>query len=260
MSGLERIFADRRKDVGRAKEAIPLHLLKSVIADSGPTRGFLDSIRNRNKPVGLIAEIKPASPSRGIIKEDLDPALLAQHYAWAGAHALSVLTEPRHFGGSKENLVAARSACPLPVLRKDFIDDPYQVYESRSWGADAILLIAAALKPDALKSLYELARELGMDALIEVHTQTEAETALSMGADMIGVNNRDLATLKTDLAVSAKILPMIKGKAIAISESAIESHGSVLLVQKAGADAVLIGTIFCQAKDAEKKVKEVMGW
>ena len=260
MSILENIFSERRKDVEQAKVEIPLEMLKSRIADGSPTRGFLDSIRNRNKPIGLIAEIKPASPSKGEIKKDIDPALIAQHYGWAGAHALSVLTEPRHFGGSKENLIAARKACPLPVLRKDFIDDPYQVYESRSWGADAILLIVAALKLDQLKTLQDLARELEMDVLVEVHSEQEAELALKAGATMIGVNNRDLATLATDLSVTEKIVPMIKGKVIGISESAMEKTADVSRAERAGADAVLIGTVFCQAKNPEEKVKEVMGW
>ena len=260
MSVLETIFAERRQDVERAKAEVPLDQLKSRIADASPPRGFLDSIRNRNKPIGLIAEIKPASPSKGEINKDLDPALLAQHYAWAGAHALSVLTEPRHFGGSRENFVAARTACPLPVLRKDFIDDPYQVYESRSWGADAILLIVAALRPDQLKSLYDLTRTLEMDALVEVHSEREAELALAMNANLIGVNNRDLASLKTDLKVTERIFPLIKGKGVIVSESAMEKHSDVARAGKAGADAVLIGTVFCQAKDPESKVKEVMGW
>lgn len=260
MSILENIFAERRKDVEQAKAEVPLEMLKSRIADCSPTRGFLESIQTRNKPIGLIAEIKPASPSKGEIKPNLDAALLAQRYGWAGAHALSVLTEPRHFGGSKENLIAARKACPLPVLRKDFIDDPYQVYESRSWGADAILLIVAALKTDQLKRLQELARELEMDALVEVHTEQEAELALAAGANMIGVNNRDLATLATDLNVTEKIVPLIKGKAVGVSESAMEKHSDVSRAERAGADAVLIGTVFCQANDPEQKVKEVMGW
>jgi len=260
MSVLEQIFRERRADVERAKSEIPFDVLKTRVAECPPPRGFAESIRNRNQPVGLIAEIKPSSPSKGDIKKDLDAALLAQHYAWAGAHALSVLTEPRHFGGSKENLVAAKTACPLPILRKDFIDDPYQIYESRSWGADAILLIVAALEIDKLKRLYDFAKELSLDVLVEVHTEAEAEAALGIGAEMIGVNNRDLATLQTDLAVSEAILPMLSGKAIAISESAIESHGDVARLQKAGADAVLVGTVFCQSDDAEKKVKEVMSW
>lgn len=260
MSVLERIFAERREDVSRSKIELPLEQLKARLGDCPPTRGFVESLRNRNRPVGLIAEIKPASPSKGDIKKDLDAALLAQHYAWAGAHALSVLTEPRHFGGSKENLIAARGACPLPVLRKDFIDDAYQVYESRTWGADAVLLIAAALKPDQLRALHDLAKQLDMDVLVEAHSEQEAELALSLGADLIGVNNRDLSTLETNMAVTETLIPMIKGKALAVSESAMETKGDVHRAEKAGADAVLIGTVFCQSSNPEEKVREVMGW
>ena len=260
MSVLETIFAEREADVERAKAVFPLDALKAHIAESHPPRGFAESIRNRNKPVGLIAEIKPSSPSKGEIKKDLDAALLAQHFAWAGAHALSVLTEPRHFGGSKENLVAAKTACPLPVLRKDFIADPYQVYESRSWGADAILLIVAALEADRLRKLYDLAKELALDVLVEVHTEQEALRALELKADLIGINNRDLVTLETDLLATETILPLIKGKAVCISESAIETHADVARVERAGADGVLVGTVFCASEEPETKVKEVMGW
>jgi indole-3-glycerol phosphate synthase len=260
MSILDQIFQERRLDVERAKGEMPLAELKARVADKAPPRGFLDSLLNRNHDVGLIAEIKPASPSEGVINAKLDPALIAQHYAWAGAHALSVLTEPNHFGGSKDNLHEARAACPLPVLRKDFIADPYQVYESRCWEADAILLIATALTLERLRELQSLAQELGMDALVEVHSVEDAEKALLADAAMIGVNNRDLASLRTDLAVSERILPLVKGRALCVSESALQKKADVARVQTAGADAVLIGTVFCASENVEAKVREVMGW
>lgn len=260
MSVLETIFAERRKDVLRAQQQTSLADLKVQIQDQPPPRGFLDALRAKSTEMALIAEIKPASPSQGAINVDLDPAQVARDYALAGAHALSVLTEPRHFGGKRENLIAARAACALPALRKDFLDDPYQIYEARAWGADAILLIVAALSVDQIRALSDLAGELGMDVLVEVHTKAEADIALAVRAKLIGVNTRDLATLKTDLAVADRLLPMLGEGVFRIAESAILSREDVDRVKLAGADGVLIGTAFCSAPDIAAKVRDVMGW
>jgi indole-3-glycerol phosphate synthase len=260
MSVLQRIFEERRLDVETSKSTLPMAELKERIRDNEPPRGFLRALHNRNRPVGLIAEIKPASPSQGEINPSLDPAQLARQYESAGAHALSVLTEPRHFGGSRENLIAARKAVSLPVLRKDFLDDPYQIYESRAWGSDAVLLIVAALEKPNLEELLALTVELGMDALVEVHTEFEAKIALEAGSKLIGVNCRDLATLKTDLSVVERIMPMIKEKALSVAESALSTFEDIERVRKAGADAVLIGTAFCREADVESKVRGTMGW
>jgi indole-3-glycerol phosphate synthase len=259
VSVLEAIFRERRQDAARAKEQTPLAELRARIRDVPPPRGFRQALVARARPIGLIAEIKPASPSQGVIRADLDVGETARRYERAGAHALSVLTEPRHFGGALENLALAREACALPALRKDFLDDPYQIYEARAAGADAVLLIVAALTDDDLAALMELAGELGMDALVEVHAKAEAERARRAGADLVGVNSRDLATLQTDLAVAERILPLLEG-ATRVAESALCTLQDVERMGRAGADAVLIGTAFCAAEDLEAKVREVMGW
>lgn len=260
MSVLERIFAERRLDVERAKSELPLAELKAKLSDLEPPRGFRQALVQRQTDLALIAEIKPASPSQGDIAPNLDPAEIGAQYYEAGAHALSVLTEPRHFGGKAENLALARAAVPLPVLRKDFLDDPYQVFESRVLGADAILLIVAALPSDGVRALRDLARELGMDVLVEVHSEPELEIAIETGADMIGVNSRDLATLRTDLQVSERLLPMIPMGAIRIAESALSRREDVERVKGAGADGVLIGTAFCASPNIPEKVREIMNW
>jgi indole-3-glycerol phosphate synthase len=260
MSALTRIFDVKREEVASAKSRISLVDIAAMARDAEPTRGFRSALSQADKPVALIAEIKKASPSKGLIREDFDAEEIARVYERAGAHALSVLTDEPHFQGSAENLQRARSATKLPVLRKDFIYDRYQVYESRAIGADAILLIVAALESLEIMHLKSLATELGMDSLIEVHTESEAQIAMELGCYMIGVNNRNLGTFKTDLAVSDAILPMLTPPALAISESAIETHEDVDRVHRKGARAVLIGTAFCAAPDIGAKVHEVMGW
>ena len=260
MSALARIFETKREEVAAAREQFPISILEAGAAAAGSPRGFKAALEAAAPKMGLIAEVKKASPSQGLIRAEFDPVAVAQSYERAGAHCLSVLTDEKHFQGSAQDLKLARAATSLPVLRKDFIFDPYQVYEARSWGADAILLIVAALEPETVSELQRLSRRLGMDALVEVHSEDEAQIALELGCNLIGVNNRDLSTFKTDLATSDRILPMLKGEAFAISESALESKKDIDRVGKAGARAVLIGTSFCAAPDIEGKVREVMGW
>lgn len=260
MSVLEKIFSERRKDVAEAMSRVSENELRSMIRDMEPVRGFRRALEDAAEKPALIAEIKPASPSQGVINAALDVAHVAQAYERAGAHALSVLTEPRHFKGKLENIGTAKSACRLPTLRKDFIDDPYQVLEARAWGADAILLIVAALEPSQVTDLQAQALEMGMDVLVEVHDEAEAEIALAAGANLIGVNSRDLKTLATDLSVAERILPMVKRRALAVAESALSARQDVRRVTHAGADVVLIGTAFCASPDIEGKVREVMGW
>ena len=260
MSELAKIFEGKREEVETAKSQISLSDLKAMARDAEPTRGFRDALSHADKPIALIAEVKKASPSQGLIRTNFDATEIASIYEIAGAHALSVLTDAPHFQGSAENLVRAREATRLPVLRKDFIYDPYQVYEARAWGADAVLLIVAALEAQELMHLKSLATELGMDSLVEVHNEAEAQIAMKAGSYLIGVNNRDLSTFKTDLAVSDKILPMIETPAISVSESAIETQEDIDRVHRSGARAVLIGTAFCAAPNIGAKVQEVMGW
>jgi len=259
MSVLDRIFAHKREEVAAAEARIPFADIRAMAADASPTRGFLRALMSRPGDLALIAEVKKASPSKGVIRPNFDPVLVAQAYERAGAEALSVLTDERYFQGSAENLRRARQATSLPCLRKDFIDAPYQVYEARAWGADAILLIVASLEDSQISDLQALAGELGMDVLVEVHSLEETQRALDLAAPLIGVNNRDLADFRTDLAFSEELIPMIAPFALPVSESALETRADLNRVQAAGARAVLIGTSFCASEDIESKVHEVMG-
>jgi indole-3-glycerol phosphate synthase len=260
MSVLNRIFDQKRAEVADAKARMPLSELKSQIWDAEPPRGFRNALLNSGRPLSLIAEVKKASPSKGLIRPDFDPREVALAYERAGVQALSVLTDGPNFQGSPENLKIAKAATKLPCLRKDFVNDPYQVYEARAWGADAVLLILAALEPHEALELHNLIEELGMDALVEVHNPLEADVSMAIGAKLIGVNNRDLADFKTDLAVSEQVLPMLPKEAVKVSESALETFLDLERVRVAGANAVLIGTTFCASPDIEAKVGEVMGW
>lgn len=239
---------------------MPVSELRAQIRDAEKPRGFRSAL-STHRGLALIAEVKKASPSQGLIRANFDPVAIAQTYEDAGATCLSVLTDGPSFQGSLENLRACHEATRLPCLRKDFVLDDYQVLEARAWAADAILLIVAMLASEQLKHLHGCAKELGLDVLVEVHHEEEASAALELGADLIGVNNRNLHDLKTDLATTERILPLLKGKyVVAVSESAIRNHEDLLRVQAAGAKAVLIGTEFCAAPDIGVKVKEVMGW
>lgn len=260
MSRLREIFEHKRGEVEAARAAIPLEEIKVRAREAEPPRGFRRALEDATPELALIAEVKRSSPSQGTIREALDPVDIAHQYEAAGAHALSVLTDEKYFGGSSENLIRARKATALPCLRKDFLYDPYQVYEARAWGADAVLLIVAGLEREPLAELYALATALGMDVLVEAHTMAEAEAALGLGAEMIGVNNRDLATFRTDLTVSEAVLPILAGRALGVSESALETRADLERVRAAGARAVLIGTAFMAAPDVGTKVREVMGW
>jgi indole-3-glycerol phosphate synthase len=259
LSVLDRILAVKREEVEAAREAFPQWALEFRVLDIEGPRPFKAALE-KAQGLALIAEVKKASPSKGLIRPDFDPEEVARAYARAGAQALSVLTDEKHFQGSLANLQKAREASGLPCLRKDFIYDPYQVYESRAHGADAILLIVAMLDLQSLADLHALAKDLRMDVLVEVHNQEELGVALGINADLIGVNNRDLADFATDLQVSETLLPLIKDKAFAVSESALATREDLNRVEAAGAEAVLIGTTFCSAPDIEGKVREVMGW
>lgn len=260
MTYLSRIYATKREEVESAKARVPLSELRSLARDQAPTRGFLRALAVADRPVALIAEVKAASPSQGSIRPDLDPADVARAYESAGAHALSVLTDAPYFKGSPDNLRAARAACCLPVLRKDFLYDPYQVVEGRAMGADAVLLIAAMLTDRQIEDLHGLAAELGMDVLVEVFDESEARRAIDLKCPLIGVNNRDLSTFEVDLTVSERVLPMLRPHAFTVSESALSAQADVVRVAAAGARAVLIGTAFCASPDVGGKVREVMGW
>ena len=260
MDILDRIFAQKRVDVEQAKSALPLSEVKAMVEDAGPTRGFHRALTESAHQPSLIAEVKKASPIKGVVREDFDPVEIALTYKEVGADCLSVLTDVQFFQGHPDYLAACREASGLPVLRKDFTVDEYDIWVARSLGADAVLLIVNGLSESQLRDYRELAESLGMDALVEAHTLKEASTALETGAKLVGINNRNLQTFETDLVTSEQTIPEIAKRATVVSESALKSHEDIQKVSNAGARSVLIGTSFCKAPDIGAKVKEVMGW
>lgn len=258
MSVLDRIFATKRREVEETKALVPMVEMERRALAAGPVRGFHQSLLDSPFHPSLIAEVKKASPSMGVIREDFDAADIARAYVRAGAATLSVLTDKTYFQGSPDYLVSARGVSGLPVLRKDFLDDPYQIFEARAMGADAVLLIVAALDDKQLIELHRLATGLGMDVLVEVHTQEEAERALRAECPLIGVNNRDLSDFKTSIEISERLIPLLAPHALVVSESALGTRADLDRVSAAGARAVLIGTAFCAAPNVEAAVRAVM--
>lgn len=235
-----------------------LATVAALAADQPPTRGFSRHLRDRaQNGAAVIAEIKRASPSAGLIREDFEPAWIAGRYEWAGAACLSVLTDEVYFQGDDRYLVQARGACDLPVLRKDFTVDPWQVYESRVLGADCILLIVAALARSQLGDLHALGCELGMDVLVEVHDEGELESALACDAELIGVNNRNLHRFTTELATSERLRPLIPKEKIMVTESGIRCPADVERLQNAGVDAFLVGEAFMRAEDPGAALRDL---
>jgi indole-3-glycerol phosphate synthase len=244
---LDRILEARHAEVDHRKRVLPETALKYGVKAATPLRDF--SVALCHDGLNVIAELKPASPSRGIIRERFEPVELAQALESAGAGALSVLTEGEFFGGSLKNLRDARKAIHLPVLRKDFIFDPWQVWETRANDADSFLLIVATLQDGLLRDLIELGRELGMEPLVEVHTGEELDRALGAGAKIIGVNNRDLKTLNVRVETSLDLIGRIPEECVAVSESGLGSHDDLKKLRTAGFDAFLIGTHLMLAQD-----------
>jgi indole-3-glycerol phosphate synthase len=257
-SFLARAVADARADADRRAEGLPLDGLRRAAAELPPPRGLTAAVRRGPEGPRVIAEVKRRSPSKGDIRIDLDPAALATAYAAGGASAVSVLTEPRHFAGSPDDLQAVRAVVDLPVLRKDFVTTPYQVWEARAWGADAVLLIVAALDPASLAALLEEAAGAGLDALVEVHTEPEAEMAAAAGATLIGVNTRDLATLEVDPNRFAVVRRALPDGAVLVAESGIRDHTDVRAAADAGADAVLVGETLVRADDPAAAVRGLL--
>jgi indole-3-glycerol phosphate synthase len=248
VSILARILATKREEVARARHERPLAELEERCARAAPTRSLRSALqRHAGEALRAIAEVKRASPSAGPIRPGADPALIARAYAQHGAAAISVLTDQTYFDGALEFLAAARAAVSVPVLRKDFLIDPYQVFEARAAGADAILLIVAALADTALAELAGIAVELGMDALVEVHSEAEAERALAVGARIIGVNHRDLATFTIDRELTARLRPRLPPPIILVAESGIRDASDVTALAAAGADAILVGETLMRA-------------
>lgn len=209
--------------------------------------------------INIIAEVKKASPSKGVIRHDFDPLKIARDYEKHGASAISVLTDEKYFQGRLEYVPLVRNAVDLPVLRKDFIVDEYQIYESAAIGADALLLIVAALKDDKLKELLELTNSLGMSALVEVHTEDEANRALNVGAEIIGINNRDLKTFKTDLETTRAIARILPDDVVVVSESGIKSNADILSLKECGVSAFLVGEALTREANIGAKLKDLLG-
>jgi len=251
----------RRQTVARAKAKISLADIEASAHEAPPPRGLIDALHARNLAgeAGIIAEIKRASPSAGLIRADFDPAAIARDYAAGGAAALSVLTEPDWFQGDPAHLKAAREAVPLPILRKDFMIDPYQCVEARAMGADCILIIMASVSDAQAAELEAAARDWGMDALIEVHDEAELDRALALEADLIGVNNRNLKTLEVSLETSLRLANRIPPGVLAVSESGIRTSDDVARLRDAGYQAFLVGTSLMKQGDPGKALAELLG-
>ncbi len=256
---LDQIVADNSLELEARKRNFPLAELRRMVLEQPPPLDFTSALRGER--IQLIAEVKKASPSRGIIRSDFNPMEIAQTYASNGASAISVLTESRYFQGSLNHLKGIRDALGnkrLPLLRKDFLCDPYQIYESRAYGADSLLLITAILAPDKLETLLELSHELNMSCLVEVHNEAELEIALRSEARIIGINNRDLHTFTVDIATTERLRPLIPTDRIVVSESGIKNHSDMERLEEWGVDAVLIGESLMSAPNIAAKVKELL--
>jgi indole-3-glycerol phosphate synthase len=258
---LTEICARTRKTVAARLAARPLSEVEARAKTADAPRGFRAALRARIDAggLGLIAEIKKASPSAGLIRADFDPPTLARAYQAGGAACLSVLTDQPYFQGRDEDLAAARAAVALPVLRKDFMVDPYQIAESRAIGADCVLLILAVLDDGLARELAAAARALGMDALVEVHDEAELERAARLGTGLIGINNRDLKTLKTDLAVTERLSPLAPKDAVLVCESGIGGPADVARMAAAGPRCFLVGESLMRAPDAATAARALLG-
>jgi indole-3-glycerol phosphate synthase len=249
---LDDILARKRTEIAERRAAIP-----EPAPNPEQPRSFASSLR-QEFGLQVIAEFKRRSPSGGLIRPNATPADIAHLYATSGAAALSVLTDADYFGGSEADLVEARGACALPALRKDFVIDAYQIHEARSLGADAVLLIVRALSDDELGAFLALSRELGLDALVETHSADEVSRALDAGARIIGVNNRDLDTLVTDVSLAPRLRPMVPSDCVFVAESGMSTPEQMATLAEAGVDAVLIGEALLRADDPGVRLRELV--
>jgi len=256
---LQRILATKQRELAERRALVSIDELQRRAHHVSPPRGFVAALRRRVEQggAGVIAEIKKASPSKGVIREDFDPVEIARSYEAGGASCLSVLTDREYFQGHEDYLTAARGACSLPVIRKDFIIDPYQVVEARAIGADCILLIVAALDDEELAGLHASALELGMDVLVEVHDAGELERALRLDLDLVGINNRDLRTFETRLETTIDLLPMVPDGCLVVTESGIHSRDDVALMRDNQVHAFLVGEAFMRAADPGQALAEL---
>jgi indole-3-glycerol phosphate synthase len=258
---LRKIIQRKREEIEQRSQQLSLESLQARLQEASAVRGFAAALdaRIQSGEAGVIAEIKKASPSKGLLREDFIPADIAQSYQTGGAACLSVLTDEDFFQGADAYLQEARAACKLPVIRKDFIIDPYQVYEARAIGADCILLIVACLDDERLRQLNDLAHELGMDVLIEVHDKKELKRALRVDNRLIGVNNRNLRTFEVSLSTTLELLASVPEDRILVTESGIHTAYDVQLLRRKGVGAFLVGEAFMRAPDPGAKLAELFG-
>jgi len=274
---LQEIIEHKRDEIAGRMEETPLEDIRRQAESAPPVRGFADALRldgqgrrrsalragnplTDSPPVPrLIAEIKGRSPSKGTIRKVVDAAAIATDYAGGGASCISVLTDMRFFAGALERIAEVRDAVDLPVLQKDFVIDPYQVFEARAIGADCILLIVAGLPQPLLRELYELSRSLSLDVLVETHSREEMDVALGMGARLVGINNRDLNTFDVSLATTEQVAPMVPEDCVLIGESGIHTRDDLTRLAAAGVDGVLIGEAFMASPDIPSRMRELFG-
>jgi indole-3-glycerol phosphate synthase len=261
MNILDRIMEVKRAEVAAARRQLPLEALQERATAAPAPRDFAGALHAKVATGGaaVIAEIKRASPSKGVLRADFDPVSIAQSYEKHGAACMSVLTDKEFFQGSAEHLKAARAACGLPALRKDFVLEPYQVFESRTLGADCILLIAAALSREAMRELESIAAGLGMAVLVEVHDGTELDAALELKTPLLGINNRNLRTFETRLDTTLGLLPRVPKGRIVVTESGILSPKDVALMRAQGVETFLVGEAFMRAADPGAALRQLFG-
>lgn len=256
---LAEIAENKKQEVERRKLVRPLKEWIEALKDMPPARDFRAALRRSGGPVRLLAEIKAASPSTGAIREAIDPGAIAALYESCGAAAISVLTDARYFGGSDAHLEEARAAVSVPVLRKDFTIDAYQLYESRVIGADAVLLMAQVLPEEVFATLYHQARSLGLHVLAEGHTPEQIEFLVSLGAEVIGINNRDFETMTVDIQTTLKNRVLVPPDRVLISQSGVSRREEVVRLEEAGVDAIQVGTSLMQNQNIRAKLAELLG-
>ena len=256
---LKQIIDKKNQRLIQRKQAFTEADLRIKIDTLEPPRPFIKTV-NRARSISLIAEIKKASPSCGIIRQDFNPCEIARIYKESGVQAISVLTEEDYFLGDINYIDTVKKVTNLPILRKDFIIQPYQIYESRAFGCDALLLIAELLSQETLSEFLDLAKSLGLDCLVETHTEKDLKKILKVKADLIGINNRNLNTLEVDFKTTERLYPLIPREKIVVVESGIKTYQDILFLKVLGVGAVLIGEAFMRAMDIEAKIREIMGW